>query len=156
MTNRPTREMPDAKYAQKLTGLERIPVSGYGDMGWLAEKFGGEAANYSKPSPIHALSAVLASFGKESNQCLQEAHAATKGDFSDDIMRLDGYEIWILEDTPAGIISAGAMGELLRGQGLDVKANKFGITNSPVKAGYLEAQGAQVFENVNLALKEIF
>ena len=41
MTNRPTREMPDAKYAQKLTGLERIPVSGYGDMGWLGGKFGG-------------------------------------------------------------------------------------------------------------------
>ena len=156
MTNRPTREMPDAKYAQELTGLETIPVSGYGEMGWLAEEFGGEAANYSKPSPIHALSAVLASFGKESNQCLLEAHIATKGDFSDDIMRLDGYEIWVLEDTPAGIMSADAMGKLLRGQGLDVKVNKLGITNSPVKARYLEAQGAQVFENVNIALDGAF
>ena len=156
MTNRPTREMPDAKYAQKLTGLEKIPVSGYGDMGWLAEKFGGEAANYSKPSPIHALSAVLASFGKESNLSLLEAHAATKGEFSKDIMRLDGYEFWVLEDTPAGMMSAGAMGKLLRAQGVDVKVNKFGITNSPVKAGYLKAQGAQVFENVNHALMKIF
>jgi len=155
MTNRPSREMPDAKYAQKLTKLEKIPVAGYGEMGWLAEKFGGEAANYSKPSPIHALAAVLASFGKESNQCLLEAHAATEGEFSDDITRLDGYEFWVFEDTPAGIISAGAMGELLRSQGMDVKVNKFGITNSLVKAEYLEAQGAQVFEHVNLALKEI-
>ncbi len=155
MTNRPTREMPDAKYAQKLTGLDEIPVSGYGEMGWLAEKFGGEAANYSKPSPIHALSAVLASFGKESNQSLLEAHAASKGEFSEDIMRLDGYEFWVFEDTPAGIISGGAMGELLCGQGLNVKVNKFGITSSPVKARYLKAQGAQVFENVDIALDEI-
>ena len=156
MTNRPTRDMPDAKYAQKLVGLEEIPVAGYGEMEWLAKKFGGEAAEYSKPSPIHALAAVLASFGKESDSCLLEAHAATKGEFSADIARLDGYEFTVFEDTPAGIMSAGAMGELLRGQGLDVKVNKFGITNSPLKGEYLEAQGARVFERIDVALEEVF
>ena len=156
MTNRPSRNMPDAKYAQKLTGLEHIPVAGYGEMEWLAEKFGGEAAEYSKPSPIHALSAVLASFGKESDLCLLEAHAAIKGEISQDIVRLDGYEFTVLEDTPAGIMSAGAMGELLREHGLNVKVNKMGITNSPIKGEYLEAQGARVFDNVNLALEDIF
>ena len=155
MTNRPSRKMPDAKHAQKLTGREQIPVAGYGEMNWLAKKFGGEAANYSKPSPIHALAAVLGSFGKKSDACLLEAHAATKGKISEDITRLDGYEFTVFEDTPAGIMSAGAMGDLLREHGLDVKVNKIGITNSPVKGGYLEAQGAQVFENVNDALKRM-
>jgi phosphoglycolate phosphatase-like HAD superfamily hydrolase len=155
MTNRPSRKMPDAKYAQKLVALENIPVAGYGEMEWLAEKFGGEAAEYSKPSPIHALSAALASFGKDSDTCLLEACAATKGEISDDIVLLDGYEFTVFEDTPAGIISVGAMGDLLRAQGLDVKVNKIGITSSPLKGEYLKAQGAQVFADVNTALEDV-
>ena len=155
MTNRPSRRMPDAKYAQKLVALEDIPVAGYGEMEWLAEKFGGEAAEYSKPSPIHALSAVLASFGKDSDTCLLEARAATKGEISEGIALLDGYEFTVFEDTPAGIISVGAMGELLCAHGLDVKVNKIGITNSIVKAKYLKAQGAQVFADVNIALEGV-
>ena len=155
MTNRPSRKMPDSKYAQKLTGLEQIPVAGYGEMNWLAKKFGGEAANYSKPSPIHALAAVLGSFGKESDACLLEAHAATKGEISEDIARLDGYEFTVFEDTPAGIMSAGAMGELLREHGLNVKVNKMGISASPLKREYLKAQGAQLFDSVDVALGEI-
>jgi hypothetical protein len=155
MTNRPSRKMPDAKYAQKLVALENIPVAGYGEMEWLAEKFGGEAAEYSKPSPIHALSAALASFGKDSDNCLLEARAATKGEISEDIALLDGYEFTIFEDTPAGVISVGAMGELLRAHGLDVKVKKIGITNSSLKAEYLKAQGAQVFADVNIALDAV-
>ena len=155
MTNRPSRKMPDAKYAQKLVALENIPVAGYGEMEWLAEKFGGEAAEYSKPSPIHALSAALASFGKDSDTCLLEACAATKGEISDDIVLLDGYEFTVFEDTPAGIISVGAMGDLLRAQGLDVKVNKIGITSSPLKGEYLKAQVAQVFADVNTALEDV-
>jgi hypothetical protein len=148
--------MPDAKYAQKLTGLEGIPVAGYGEMEWLAQKFGGEAAEYSKPSPIHALSAVLASFGKESDEALLEAHAAVnKGVFSEAILRLDEYEFTVFEDTPAGMMSLSAMGTLLRERGLDVKIKKIGITNSPLKAEYLRAQGAQVFECIDKALEEI-
>ncbi|MCP4140105.1 MAG: hypothetical protein GY755_07415 [Chloroflexi bacterium] len=155
MTNRPSRKMPDAKYAQNLVALEDIPVAGYGEMEWLAEKFGGEAANYSKPSPIHALSAALASFDKNSDACLLEARAATKGELSKDIALLDGYEFTVFEDTPAGVISVGAMGELLRAQGLDVKVNKIGITNSSLKGEYLRAQGAEVFANVNIALEGV-
>ena len=155
MTNRPSRKMPDAKYAQKLVELEHIPVTGYGEMEWLAERFGGEAAEYSKPSPVHALATALATFEKVSDECLLEAHAATKGKISEDIARLDGYEIFVFEDTPAGIISAGAMGELLSGQGLDVKVNKFGVSGSSLKRGYLEAQGALVFEGIDVALGSI-
>ncbi|MBT3314057.1 MAG: hypothetical protein HN390_05545 [Anaerolineae bacterium] len=155
MTNRPSRKMPDAKYAQKLVALENIPVAGYGEMEWLAERFGGEAAEYSKPSPIHALSAALASFGKDSDACLLEARAATKGEISEDIALLDGYEFTVFEDTPAGVISVGAMGDLLRAQGMDVKVNKVGITSSAVKGAYLEAQGARVFTDVNAALEGV-
>ena len=156
MTNRPTRKMPDAKYAQKLTGLEEIPVAGYGEMAWLAQKFGGIAAEYSKPSPIHALSAVLASFGKKLDEALLEAHAAvSKGIFSEAVLQLDSYEFTVFEDTPAGMMSLSAMGALLREQGLDVKIKKIGITNSPLKAGYLRAQGAEIFENINVALNKL-
>jgi len=152
MTNRPSRQMPDARYAQELIGLEHVPVAGYGEMEWLAEKFGGEAAEYSKPSPIHALSATLASFGKNSDACLLEARAAVKGEISEDIALLDGCEFTVFEDTPAGVVSVGAMGELLREQGMDVKVKKIGITDSPVKGDFLRAQGAKVFDDVNAAL----
>ena len=152
MTNRPSREMPDAKYAQGLVGLDTVPVMGYGDMGWLAEKFGGETAEYSKPSPIHALAAALVSFGKDADDSLLEAYAATKGDISRDVARLDGYRFTVFEDTPAGVVSVGAMGDLLRGVGLNVDVKKIGITPSSVKAEFLRAQGAQVFGDVNVAL----
>jgi len=155
MTNRPSRRMPDAAYAQKLLRLEKIPLAGYGEMTWLAEQFGGEAAEYSKPSPIHALSAVLSTMDKAPNDCLTEAHAAVQGKLSEDILRLDGHTFWVLEDTPAGIISAGAMGDLLRQHGLDVDVKKFGITDSVVKGEYLRTHGAEVFESVNDALQQI-
>ncbi len=155
MTNRPSRRMPDAKYAQELVGLESVPVAGYGEMEWLAEKFGGEAVEYSKPSPIHALSAALASFGKESDECLKEAREATKGKISQDVARLDGYEFTVFEDTPAGVVSVGAMGELFREQGMDVQVKKIGITDSPVKGDFLRVQGAVVFEDVNRALETV-
>jgi hypothetical protein len=155
MTNRPSRRMPDAAYAQKLTRLESVPVTGYGEMTWLAEQFGGEAAEYSKPSPVHALAAALAVFGKDADDCLKDAYAAVQGKFSPEIALLEDYTFWVLEDTPAGVISAAAMGELLREFGLNVKVNKCGITNSAVKGAYLQAQGARLFENVNAALMQI-
>ncbi len=156
MTNRPSREMPDVYYAQNLLGLERVPVVGYGEMTWLAETFGGEAAEYSKPSPIHALAAVLASFGKESNTCLLEAYAAVQGEFSEAVAGLEGYTFTVFEDTPAGIISVKAMGDLLRGYGLNVEVNPCGITASALKGAYLKEQGARLFENVNEALIRVF
>lgn len=155
MTNRPSRTEPDASYGKKLVGIEEMPLVGYGEMWWLAKKFGGEAAGYSKPSPIHALTATLTAFGRDLDKSLLDAFAASNGGGAEEIACLEGSEIWVFEDSPAGMISVGAMGKLLRGKGLNVKVNKIGVSTSPFKGKYLEAQGARVFESIDAALGEI-
>lgn len=152
MTNRPSSEMPDAGYGLRLVGLDGLPLVGNNDMRWLAQQVGGEAAAFLKPNAAHALAALLASTGRDLQESLLGAHALLNGASVDG---LDVDEIVVFEDTPSGLISVGAMGEILSEKGLLVQVKKIGIATSIVKGEYLRAQGAEVFENVNVALDKL-
>jgi phosphoglycolate phosphatase-like HAD superfamily hydrolase len=152
MTNRPSSEMPDADYGLRLVGLEGLPLVGNNDIQWVAEQVGGETAQFLKPNAAHALAALLRSTGRGLQESLLGAHALMNGASVDG---LDVGEIVVFEDTPGGLISVGAMGELLREQGMDVMVKKMGITNSPVKGEFLRMQGAEVFDDVNKALETV-
>lgn len=147
MTNRPSSEMPDADYGLRLVGLEGIPLVGNNDMAWLAEQVGGETAELLKPNAAHALAALLRSTGRGLQESLLGAHALLHGASVDG---LDFGEIVVFEDTPGGLLSVAAAGALL-----PVPVKKIGIAPSAVKAAFLRAQGAQVFDDVNAALGEI-
>ena len=147
MTNRPSSEMPDADYGLRLVGLAGQPLVGNNDIQWLAEEVGGETAHFLKPNAAHALSALLASTGRGLQESLLGAYGLLNGASLDG---LDVDEIVVFEDTPGGLISVERAGELL---GVPVK--KVGIAPSAVKAGFLRAQGADVFENVNIALDKL-
>ena len=153
MTNRPSSEMPDAEYGLRLVGLAGLPLVGNNDIQWLAEQVDGETAHYLKPNAAHALAALLRSTGQGLQESLLSAHALLNGASVDG---LDAGEIVVFEDTPAGLVSVGAMGEILEEKGLFVKVKKVGIAPSPVKAAFLRAQGAQVFDDINAALGQIF
>ena len=142
MTNRPSREMPDAEYGLRLVGLEGVPLVGYGDIEWLAEQVGEDASKLQKPYTVHALAALFAATGRDLQESLMDAHALRND--------VDVDEIVVFEDTPAGLISVEKMGEFL---GVSVK--KIGIAPSAVKAGFLRAQGAQVFDDINGALGDV-
>ena len=152
MTNRPSSEMPDAGYGLRLVGLDALPLVGNNDMRWLAGQVGGETAHFLKPNVAHALAALLASTGRGLPESLLGAHGLLNGAGVDD---LDFGEIVVFEDTPAGLISVGATGDVLRAKGLPVAVRKIGIAPSAVKAGFLRAQGAEVFDEINAALDTV-
>ena len=151
MTNRPSSEMPDADYGLRLVGLEGLPLVGNNDIQWLAEEVGGETAHFLKPNAAHALAALLASTGRGLQESLRGAHALLNGASVDG---LDFGEIVVFEDTPGGLISVGAMGDVLREKGLPVQIKKIGIAPSAVKAEFLRAQGALGFDDINVALAQ--
>jgi hypothetical protein len=121
-------------------------------LAWLAQEVGGETVQFLKPNAAHALAALLRSTGRGLQESLLGAHELLNGASVDG---LDVDEIVVFEDTPGGLISVGAMGELLREQGMDVMVKKIGITNSPVKGEFLRMQGAEVFDDVNKALETV-
>lgn len=147
MTNRPSSEMPDAGYGLRLVGLDALPLVGNNDMRWLAGQVGGDGVDFLKPNAVHALAALLAATGRGLKESLLGAHGLLNG------AGVDGLavgEIVVFEDTSGGLMSVGAVGELL---GVPVK--KIGIAPSAVKAAFLRAQGAQVFDDINVALGEV-
>lgn len=153
MTNRPSSEMPDAGYGLRLVDLDVLPLVGNNDMRWLAGQVGGETAHFLKPNAAHALAALLASTGRGLPESLLGAHGLLNGADVDD---LDVGEIVVFEDTPAGLISVGATGDVLRAKGLPVAVKKIGIAPSGgVKAEFLRAQGAEVFDEINAALDTV-
>lgn len=151
MTNRPSMEMPDAGFGLRLVGLEAMPLVGYGEMGQMAARFGGEAAHYSKPSPAHSLMAALRALGVA--DALEKTHAALNGGGREVLALFAAYEFWVFEDTLAGLVSVDALGKLMREAGLDVRINKVGVTASARKRVYLEERGARVVEMVNEGLQ---
>ena len=155
MTNRPSRGMPDAKYGLQLVGLKGFPLVGYGEIEWLAGELGVNTTTLAKPSPIHALAASLTAFSTDVDLSLRDAYASTNGEGAEEISCLEGSEIWVFEDTPAGLISMGEMERLLEGRGVSVGLNKIGIATTPHKSEYLKAQGARIFKRVDIALGEI-
>lgn len=150
MTNRPSLEMPDANFGLRLVGLDEMPLVGYGEMRQMAQAFGGEAAHYSKPSPAHSLLAALRAIGEP--DVLKNTHAALNGGGREILACFDGYEFWIFEDSPAGLVSVDALGKLLRNAGLSVRVNKVGATTSARKRAYLEEKGARVVATINEGL----
>jgi len=156
MTNRPSRGMPDANYGLQLIGLEGFPLVGYGEIEWLADQVDRHTTILAKPSPVHALAASLTAFGRDLDKSLLDAYASTIGGGTKKISCLEGSEIWVFEDTPAGLISVGEMEMQLRAKGISVEVNKTGIASTPHKGEYLRVQGARVFEQIDLILEEIF
>lgn len=155
MTNRPSRGMPDANYGLQLIGLEGFPLVGYGEIEWLAGELGVNTTTLAKPSPVHALAASLTAFSTDFDLSLRDAYASTNGRGAEEISCLEGSEIWVFEDTLAGLISMAEMERLLEGQGVSVGLKKIGIATTPHKSEHLQAQGARIYERIDLALEEI-
>jgi len=155
MTNRPSREMPDANYGLQLIGLEGLPSVGYGEIEWLAGEVGVNTTALAKPSPAHALAASLSAFSRDMELNLRNASASFNGGGTEAYAYLEGSEVTVFEDTPAGLISVDGLEKLLHGQGISVAVNKIGIASTPHKGEYLQAQGARVYARVDAALDQI-
>jgi hypothetical protein len=158
MTNRPSagpgdfKGSPEAELGRDLVGLADVPLIGYGEIAWLAGQSGNEADALAKPNPSHALAAIFCALGLPEEISL----TASLGDFTDLdqslIGKLRGKRITVFEDTPAGIRSVHAAGRLLQKTGIQVEIIAVGIAVSEIKRRALEAEGAQVYPDINTAL----
>jgi hypothetical protein len=140
-TNRPSgppREMghgmdgypPEAEFALELAGLEDIPMIAHGRLKYLASQHDLDAATLEKPSPFHALAAVLAAWTGDELTALQAANhwyetQSLNGKF---VSLPRTFELIVVEDTLGGVRSVLAAGEILKASGFNVTVRPFGLT----------------------------
>ena len=140
-TNRPSgppRELghglpgypPEAEFALELAGLQDIPMIAFGRIEYLASQHGHDAATLEKPSPFHALAAVLAAWTGEELTALQAAnHWYENQSLNGKFVKLPRtFDLIVIEDTLGGIRSALAAGEILKSSGSNVNVRPFGLT----------------------------
>jgi hypothetical protein len=155
-TNRPSgppREMghlmdgypPEAEFALELAGLQEIPMISHGRLKYLASQHGLDAATLEKPSPFHALAAVLAAWTGEELTALQAAnHWHETNSLNGKFVRLPRtFELIVVEDTLGGIRSVRAASEILKASGFNVTFRPFGLTMG-------NATKASAFESANV------
>ena len=140
-TNRPSgppREMeheipgypPEAEFALELAGMQQIPMIAFGRLGFLAAQHGIDPATIEKPSPFHALAAVLAAYTREEWTALQAAnHWYETNSLNGKFVKLPGaFDLIVVEDTLGGIRSVRAASEILKEAGFQVNFRPIGLT----------------------------
>ena len=162
-TNRPSQPpddifgTPEAELGAKAAGLNHFPVVGMGDMVWLSSKLGQPTQDFLKPSPVHALAALLQARGISKKEALNSAANLSHKNLVDQVWQdFNGAVLYVFEDTTTGIRSALAAKELLREHSIQVSLNFIGIATSGQKRAGLFNAGAQVYPDLGQALTSLF
>lgn len=147
---------PEAELAVGLLGLSDLPLIGYGRLQWLAAVAGGHAEQFVKPSPVHALAAMLAAMSGDEAASLRAAHALAEGKPSAALRLLNeaALAVDVFEDSPIGIESVRRAVAMLRLAGVDVVFRAWGIASGTEKVRALRAAEARVVETLEEALGE--
>jgi hypothetical protein len=141
---------PEAEFALELAGLEDIPMIAHGRLQYLASQHELDAATLEKPSPFHALAAVLAAWTGEELTALQSAnHWYETNSLDGKFVRLPRtFELVVVEDTLGGIRSVRAAGEILKASGFDVTVRPFGLTlGNETKASAFRKAGVPYYSD---------
>jgi hypothetical protein len=158
MTNRPSigpsgfSGSPEAELGLGLVQLSNIPVTGYGDISWLAENIQVEPGTLVKPNPTHALAAILGSLQLEKTKSLRQSLTDPVKWPREISELLHGGTITVFEDTPGGLASVINAEKVLKNAGIIVDIRLLGVTKEKSKKIVLEAQGAKIFPDINAAL----
>ncbi len=147
---------PEAELAAELVGLAgKVPLIGQGHVGWLALRHGRDAADYIKPSPVQALSAIAAAAsGAETASLHAAARLVERGELSGPLIALrDGpLHIVICEDSAGGIRAVRGALELLRRAGVAVTLSAIGVSPQPDKRAALAMVADHLVNDVNEGL----
>jgi hypothetical protein len=161
VTNRPsqspahTLNTPEAEIGVRAADMMGFPVVSAGALAWRAEQEGLEAQSFLKPSPVHMLAGLRLAVEGDVDGAIAAAHALIAGSHADARWReLDGARVAVFEDAPKGMRSAQAAAAALTRTGTNVHLDLYGISPSPTKGKALQAEGARLFPNLSLALKE--
>jgi hypothetical protein len=147
---------PEAEMGASLVGLENLPIIGLGSLLWLTQQYKAGAQAFVKPSPVHVLSALLLALGYPNLTCLQEAAALALDGIANPMWKdLEGAEIAVFDDSPAGLGSAISARECLAAARLPVKMDLFGIASDSQKVAALESLDAKTYPDITEALNSM-
>ncbi len=152
---------PEAEIALRLTGLEGIPLAGYGTLLLACQRYQLEIDQILKPSEFHALTAIGLAFTDMLNslEFSISLYRSNPTQFSvrtssliSKIIPNEPLNIHIFEDSPNGIRSAIRASEILKSKGWQVNLHRWGITSHPQKRKALQDLGATVFSSTSEAI----
>ncbi|MGQ9851644.1 MAG: hypothetical protein ACUVSU_16505 [Aggregatilineaceae bacterium] len=147
---------PEAELAAELVGLAgRAPLIGQGRVGWLAWRYGRAAADYIKPSPVQALSAIAAAASGAETESLRAAvHLIERGELSGPLIALRERpaHIVIYEDSAGGICAVQDAVALLQQAGIAASLSAIGVSPQPDKRAALATVADQLVDDVNEGL----
>ena len=149
---------PEAELGARMVGLQALPVVGVGAMQWLAATLGGDAAQFSKPAPLHALGAIACALFAPAADALRAAHQLLRTHQLPPLMEaLRGrpLRVVVFEDSARSIQGTQAAGAILQAAGVPASVLGCGIAQSAVKRQQLAAVGAQLYADVNAALAAV-
>ncbi len=145
---------PEAELARRLTGLERMPCIGFGDLRWLAAETGADVGRLIKPHAAHGLAAIAAACSGDKVASLHAAHQlAACADLQPPLSNLPPLTVSVFEDTTNGLLACKQAERALREAGMEISCQGYGIAPSgSAKARALEGVGARVYAHVDQAL----
>jgi hypothetical protein len=159
---------PEAEAAVALSGLERIPLIASGRLKYYAELKNLSFDQLVKPAPFQALAAIFAAWNKKEFEPLLwagEIYRRSQDGTLGEINKTEAYRkmqlprntiVHIFEDSFVGIKAGTSAVELLKSIGVNIHVRAWGIAREKEKTKALMAVGAQVFNNVNLAMQSAF
>jgi hypothetical protein len=148
---------PEAEIARRQSGLETVPVMGFGKVAWLAQQVGLAGADLVKPSPVESMAAIATARTGLEIESLKAAFAVARGDHLRYPLTACAHEtVHVFEDSASSLRAVTRAVELLNRQGLDLRLVRHGIApaGSPKRAA-LEKAADRVHEDVNEALAQV-
>ncbi len=147
---------PEAELALSLVGLENIPLIAYGKLGYLASVRDTAIPKYIKPAAGQAVASMAAAWTGREWEALCWAADLVEGKLDHQFVPLPGeLDLFIFEDSPAGILGGRAAVDVLYRTGINVHYHPIGIASNLEKTSKLKSLGARIYENINLALKDV-
>jgi len=154
--NREMTYSPEAEMALELTGLEGIPLVGYGQVCALAELTGLSPEQIIKPSPIQPLGAIGAALYRDEMSAMLAAERLINGDEAMYFKDMPALDIHIFEDSAGSIRAVEKAASLLAEHGVPITVHAWGVATDPSKVTALQKVGAAILADVNQALVEAY
>jgi hypothetical protein len=149
-------DFPEAELALKCLKLEQIPCVGFGAMEYLGKEKVGTGDQFVKPSPIHAMTAILLSSGMEIIDALRLSYDYFFNDYHTEMVEYlsrfaQPFYVCIFEDSIIGIQSLEIACESLKNENFEIDMIAYGISTERNKIEALLNENAIIFPTINEA-----
>lgn len=146
---------PEAEIGLELLGLDDLPLIALGQIQWIADQHSERVYDLTKPAPVQALAAMLASQGVEPLLSLRAAyhlwkHGTGQGGFE----CLNGQDVFVAEDNAGGVRACHEAARLLGRHGIETRVHGLGIATAAAKREALATVCEGVYASVNDALAD--